>query len=84
MGRSRHNLLGCFSKEATNNQGATLLIYRKEKEGKRIRFTLLITSHGPDVLNPYDNSELGVIIPTLTDEEAEAQGGSVTCPGSHS
>lgn len=83
MDRSRHNLLGCFSKEATNIQGATLLIYRK-KEGKRMGFTLLITSHGPDALNPYDNSELGVIIPSLTDEEAEAQGGSVSCPGSHS
>lgn len=47
-------------------------------------FTLLITSHGPDALNPYDNSELSVIISALTDEEAEAQGGSVTCPGSHS
>lgn len=50
MDGSRSGLLGCFSKEATNSQEATLLTCRKEREGKRMGFTLLMASYGPGIL----------------------------------
>lgn len=50
MDGSRSGLLGCFSKEATDNQEATLLTGRKEKEGNRMGFSLLMASCGPGIL----------------------------------
>lgn len=49
MGPDR--LWGCFSKKAMNNQGTTLLTYRKESQGKGRGLTLLLTSHGTDTLS---------------------------------
>lgn len=45
------SLQSYFCKKDMNNQGATLLTYRKEKEGKRMGLALLITSLGTDTLS---------------------------------